>query len=46
VIASGFSESERVKEAQLLGAGEFVQKPYTRENIGRVVRHELDQRIS
>ena len=43
IIASGFSETERVKEAQTLGAGQFVKKPYTLENIGRAVRHELDR---
>jgi CheY-like chemotaxis protein len=42
VIASGFSESERVRAAQSLGAGEFIHKPYTRDNIGRVVRRALD----
>jgi CheY-like chemotaxis protein len=42
VIASGFSESDRVKEAQELGAGQFVRKPYTMDNIGRAIRHELD----
>jgi signal transduction histidine kinase/CheY-like chemotaxis protein len=43
VIASGFSESERVKEAQRLGAGGYVAKPYTRAGIGKVVRAELDR---
>ena len=43
IIASGFAESERVKEAQRLGAGSYVQKPYTMENIGVAVRRELDK---
>jgi signal transduction histidine kinase/ActR/RegA family two-component response regulator len=43
VIASGFSESERVKEAQALGAGGYVAKPYTRDGIGKLVRAELDR---
>ncbi|MBN1580277.1 MAG: GAF domain-containing protein [Anaerolineae bacterium] len=42
IIASGFSETERVKEAQRLGAGQFVKKPYTLEGLGRAVRQELD----
>jgi PAS domain S-box-containing protein len=42
IIASGFSESERVKEAQSLGAGAFISKPYTVEKIGKAVREELD----
>ena len=44
VIASGFSESERVKTLQELGAGTYIQKPYTLEKIGLAVRKELDRR--
>ena len=43
VIASGFSETERVKEAQELGAGVFVKKPYTLKSLGQAIRSELDQ---
>ena len=43
VIASGFSESERVKSAQQLGAGSYLQKPYTMETFGIAVRRELDR---
>jgi two-component system cell cycle sensor histidine kinase/response regulator CckA len=42
VIASGFSETERVKETQALGAGQFVRKPYTLSSLGKAVRSELD----
>ncbi len=42
IIASGFSESDRVKTLQELGAGAYVQKPYTLEKIGLAVRAELD----
>jgi DNA-binding NtrC family response regulator len=41
IIASGFSETERVKEAQKLGAGDYIKKPYTIEKIGLAVRSEL-----
>ena len=41
VIASGFSENQRVKEVQRLGAGVYVKKPYTLEKIGMAVRKEL-----
>ncbi|MBE9543385.1 MAG: response regulator [Proteobacteria bacterium] len=41
IIASGFSETWRVKEAQRLGAGEYVKKPYTIEKIGQAVTAEL-----
>ncbi len=43
VIASGFSETDRVREAQELGAGEYVRKPYTMESIGAAVRRQLDE---
>lgn len=43
IIASGFSESGKVKEAQELGAGAYVKKPYLMEKIGIVVREELDR---
>ena len=41
IIASGFSETQRVKEAQKLGAGQYVKKPYTLEKIGIAVKNEL-----
>jgi two-component system cell cycle sensor histidine kinase/response regulator CckA len=41
IIASGFSETWRVKEAQRLGAGAYVKKPYTIEKIGQAVVAEL-----
>jgi two-component system cell cycle sensor histidine kinase/response regulator CckA len=41
IIASGFSETERVKEAQQLGVGGYVKKPYTIEKIGLAVKAEL-----
>lgn len=44
IIVSGFSETERVKEAQKLGAGEYVRKPYLMEKIGLAVRKELDRK--
>ncbi len=43
VIASGFSETDRVREAQRLGAGTYVKKPYTLEKLGRAVREQLDR---
>jgi signal transduction histidine kinase len=41
IIASGFSETEQVKEAQRLGAGAYIKKPYTLEEIGMAVKTEL-----
>ena len=43
IITSGFSETERVKEAQRLGARYYVKKPYLLEKIGQVIRAELDK---
>lgn len=44
IIASGFSETDRVIEAQRLGAGAYVQKPYTIEKLGTAVRIELEKK--
>ena len=43
IIASGYSESDRVREMQKMGAGSYVKKPYTLEKIGIAVRKELDR---
>jgi len=44
IIASGFSETDRVREAQRLGAGAYVKKPYTLEKIGIAVKFELGKK--
>ena len=41
IIASGYSETDRVKKAQRLGAGRYVKKPYTVRKIGLAVKGEL-----
>lgn len=41
LIASGFSENDRVKAAQERGAGQYIRKPYTLEKIGMAIRNEL-----
>jgi len=43
IVTSGFSESERVKALLKLGAGAYLQKPYTLEKLGVAVRKELDR---
>lgn len=43
VVVSGFSETELVREAQRLGAGAYVKKPYHLKNIGSAIRRELDK---
>jgi PAS domain S-box-containing protein len=42
IVTSGFSKTDRVKEAQRLGANLYLKKPYTLEKIGLAVRNELN----
>ena len=44
IITSGFSETNRVKKAQKLGAGAYVKKPYLLEKIGMAVKKELEKK--
>jgi len=44
IITSGYSETQDVKEAQRIGAGRYIKKPYTMEKIGLAVREELDRK--
>lgn len=44
IIVSGFSETIQIREAQKLGAGAYIPKPYTIEKIGLAVRAELDRK--
>lgn len=41
IIASGFSETDRVRQAQHLGAGAYIKKPYILEKMGQAIRREL-----
>jgi len=41
ILVSGFSETDRVREAQKLGAGVYVKKPYVLEKIGMAIQDEL-----
>lgn len=43
IITSGFSESQRVSELRKLGAGAYIQKPFTLQEIGLAVRNELEK---
>ena len=42
IITSGFSKTDRVIEAETLGVGKFVKKPYTMQKIGKAIREVLD----
>ena len=41
VIVSGFSDGVDVELAQALGAGTYVKKPYTLEELGKAIQQEL-----
>ncbi len=41
IIASGFSETDRVKQALKLGAGAYIKKPYLLKTLGKAIRSEL-----
>jgi CheY-like chemotaxis protein len=43
IIFSGYTETERVKEAEQLGVGAFIKKPFLIERIGMVIRNELNK---
>jgi PAS domain S-box-containing protein len=42
IITSGFSETDRVKEAEILGVGKYIRKPYTMQKLGKAIREILD----
>jgi two-component system cell cycle sensor histidine kinase/response regulator CckA len=44
IIVSGFFETDRVREAQKLGTGVYVKKPYVMEKIDMAIRNELDRK--
>lgn len=43
ILVSGFTETDRVRKAQILGAGTYVKKPYVMETIGLAIRKELER---
>jgi PAS domain S-box-containing protein len=43
IIVSGYAETERVKQLQALGGGEYVMKPYMLETLGMAVKRELER---
>lgn len=42
IIASGFSETDRVKEAEKIGVSKYIRKPYTMQTLGKAIREVLD----
>lgn len=43
IIASGYSETDRVREVLRLGAGGYLKKPYRKEDLGRAIQKELQR---
>lgn len=43
VVASGYSETQRVRELQNLGAGAYLKKPYTLDKLARIIKSELQK---
>ena len=43
VIVSGFAETDEVKAAQKLGAGQYIKKPLTLQKIGLAIKEELEK---
>ena len=43
IIVSGFAETDEVRETQKLGAGKFLRKPFTVEEIGLAVKEEIEK---
>ncbi len=43
LIVTGYSETDRVKTAQSLGAGQCLRKPYTFAELAQAIREELDR---
>ncbi len=40
---SGLSLADEVREAQKLGAGQYIKKPITLEKIGLAIKEELEK---
>ena len=43
IITSGYAETERVRIAQQLGAGCYLKKPYTVQNLAAAIKAELSR---
>ncbi len=41
IIVSGFADTDDIHEAQKLGAGSYIKKPFTLQKIGIAIRNEL-----
>jgi len=46
IIASGFSETDEVKEALRLGVSQYIQKPYSLHKIAHSIKNIFDSKIN
>jgi len=46
IVVSGYAETDDVTAVQGMGAKRFLKKPYSIEQLGRVVRYELDGNLT
>ncbi len=46
IVASGYAETDRVREIRRLGAGAYLKKPYTLEKLALAVRQELERDVN
>jgi PAS domain S-box-containing protein len=46
IIASGFAETDDVRAAQKLGAGQYLRKPLTLEKLGLAMKDELEKQAN
>jgi len=43
IIASGYARTKEVRDAQALGAGKYLKKPYVLEKLGMAIKEELEK---
>lgn len=41
ILASGYSEIERIQKIKQLGVTQYIKKPYSLEKIGLAIKEEL-----
>ena len=44
IVASGFSENDRVREVLKMGAGRYIKKPYTLKKMAHAIKEELSDK--
>lgn len=44
LMVSGFAETDEVKKAQAMGAGQYIKKPLTLDSIGLAIKKELENK--